>query len=234
MSVQNEVDEICKVLRSHLQRNWNGKECILELKESEYQWKQMEWIGWYFEHKAFQILREEIGGERGPKYGNTDFDYLRNGYVWDFKSHVDNASSSRWTILNDSEAVGKCLEEYGELGFIVARGIAEYDEDGSFKKWHDALKGKKSNYEKERIKRGAPSRKRKTEFKVTGFQVFRITDDILEKGLDSRWIGGFQKGMRNADGSPRRQKFMIVLDEIPSGAILGCNIKCVQTTLIDN
>lgn len=231
MSIQNDVDEICEVLHKHLERRWDGKECILELKEADYQWKQMEWIGWFFEYKAFKILKEELGGDIGPKYGNTQFDYLRNDIVWDFKSHIDNASSHPWAILNDSEAVDCCLEDYKGLGFIIARGNAEYDENESFKAWHDSLKGKRSDYEKERIKRGAPSRKRKISLIVTKFQIFRITKDVLQEGIKSDWVREFQKGMRNADGSLRRSKYMIDVDRFLSSSVLGCGLKSVQTTL---
>ena len=233
MSVQNDVDEICEVLRRQLAKKWDGKECILELKKANYQWRQMEWIGWFFEYKAFKILQEELGGKIGPKYGNTQFDYLRNNHVWDFKSHIDNASSHPWAILNDCEAVDHCLDEYNGLGFIIARGTAEYDEDGSFKAWHDSLKGKRSDYEKERIRRGARSRRRKISLSVTTFQIFRINNEVLQKGIGLGWVKEFQKGMRNADGSPRRSKYMINVERIPSSSVLGCGVKDIQTTLGD-
>ena len=63
MSIQNEVNEICEVLHRHLERKWDGKECILELKEADYQWKQMEWIGWYIEYKLRKLLTKRIGGD---------------------------------------------------------------------------------------------------------------------------------------------------------------------------
>ena len=116
MSRLNEAKEICKILLSEIVSNWDGKKCILELKKAKYQWRQMEWIGWYFEYKAYQVLSSKLGGETGPKYGRTQFDYLRNGFVWDFKAHIESSSSHPWAIMNDCEAVDSCIDEYGDIG----------------------------------------------------------------------------------------------------------------------
>ena len=50
-----EADQILKILNSTLPKKVDGKAAILELKQAGYQWRQMEWIGWYFEHKLFTI-----------------------------------------------------------------------------------------------------------------------------------------------------------------------------------
>lgn len=41
--------EIIKRKLIDLPRNWDGKQCVLELKEANYNWKQMEWWAFYFE-----------------------------------------------------------------------------------------------------------------------------------------------------------------------------------------
>ena len=67
-------DIIKNTLEQNLSENWDGKDCILELKTASendgvnHGWKQMEWIGWYFEWKARQILNNQLGGTIGPKY----------------------------------------------------------------------------------------------------------------------------------------------------------------------
>jgi hypothetical protein len=135
-------------------RLWNGKQAILELREADYQWKQMEWIGWYFEFKARKIVMGGLGGTKGPRYGSTEFDY-QGRHVWDFKAHIENAASHPWTIINDKEAVNLCIRSFGGMGIILAYGLAEYDDEGgTFKSWHDQLKGGRSDYETERIRRG--------------------------------------------------------------------------------
>ncbi len=47
--IRNELVNIPKL--------WDGKECILELKQANYNWKQMEWWAFYFEYKAFELLK---------------------------------------------------------------------------------------------------------------------------------------------------------------------------------
>ena len=214
-SIEEESALIRKVLIDNIPQVWDGKNCIFELKEADYNWKQMEWIGWFFEYKARLVLINTIGGEKGPTYGNTSFDY-KNQHVWDFKSHPVNSSSHPWAIMNDCEAVQSCIQDNHGLGFVIALGHAIYnDEDQSFKIWHDNLKGGKSKYERERIKRGAKSRRRKTSFELTDYLVLFFSNmKQLEKALEEEWLGYFQQGMRNADGSPRRTKYKIDIDAV--------------------
>ena len=118
-------------------------------------------------------------------------------------------------IVNDQEAIDRCVDRFGGVGVVIAEGEAEYDDDAeSFKVWHDSLKGKRSDYEKERISRGAPSRKRKKAFYLSKLEAFWLDKAILSSGLRNDWIDLFQEGMRNADGSSRRPKYMMNLSEV--------------------
>ena len=186
--------------------DWDGKSAIIEMKnEGGRHWRQMEWIGFYFEFLCNKHLREIMSD--GPKYGRVRFD----GYFkvpWDFKAHAQNASSSD-IIVNDLEAIASALEKYPYVGLIVASGIVDYDdEQRSFKRWHDNLKGGKSNYEKDRIRRGATSRRRKSHFKLTEISFVKMDVDLVEKSSTA------QENWRNADGSPRRAKVKINLNRI--------------------
>jgi hypothetical protein len=51
---------------SNLPTIWDGKESILELKEARFNWRQMEWWGFYFEHLCYERLEGsfEIPGDR--------------------------------------------------------------------------------------------------------------------------------------------------------------------------
>jgi len=199
---------------------WDGRRCILKLQAADYHWRQMEWIGWYNEFKAGQIVRASLGGQDGPRYGNTAFDYRLN-CVWDFKVHPTGERS--WTILNDQKAINSCIREHGAVGYMVTLGTAEYnDAAGTFKRWHDRIKGGTSRYEHERVARGAPSRKRKVRFRVTGFVAFIFDRSAVpQAGLRDGWLRKFQKGMRNADGSPRRPKYMVNVERIPSDILIS-------------
>ncbi|MEM2900193.1 MAG: hypothetical protein QXT63_05330 [Thermoplasmata archaeon] len=129
---------------------WDGRYSILEMKKSGYpQWKQMEWIGFYFQFLCERHL-SYIMEIPGPKYGNVKFDALKE-IPWDFKAHAINTSSHQ-IIVNDSEAIANGIRDYGSVGLILANGKVLYnDENRTFQKWHEELKGGLSDYSLERI-----------------------------------------------------------------------------------
>lgn len=214
-----EAKQISSILKNNFYGNLDGKTCILEMKEKNLNWRQMEWPGWYVEEMGRMQLIQELGGSIGPTFGRTKFDYKMN-YVWDIKVHTNNASSG-WCILNDLEAIETIISNNGGIGFFIALADVEYDNDGQFKIWHDKLKGKISDYEKERIKRGAKSRKRKTSCYINEWQCIFIDDfNIFIDGISDGWVSEFQKGMRNANGTPRREKIMINLHSLPSDILI--------------
>ncbi len=217
--VVHEADQILAILKTSLPKKIDGKDAILELKEADYQWRQMEWIGWYFEYKLHTILTQRLQGDFGPAFGNTTFDYQKK-FVWDFKAHPcknPKGLLNNSMILNDREAIDHCIQEHNGIGFIVVYGNADFDTTGEFKAWHDALKGGNSAYERERVRRGAPSRKRKCAFEIDHVEAlfFNTTSD-LKKGVDEKWITFFQEGMRNSDGSPRRPKYALRVNRAPA------------------
>jgi len=117
-------------------------------------------------------------------------------------------TSSNQIIVNDSQATAKGIKNYKAVGLILAIGEVLYnDEDRTFQKWHQKLKGGKSVYEKERIKRGAWSRLRKVSFDLKQISFIKITDDTLIK------CGSFQSDFRNSNGKPRRAKVLIDLEK---------------------
>lgn len=204
---------LAELLKS-VPKEWDGKKAILEMKEGgSRQWRQMEWIGFYFEFLCEKFLSPQdpnpmvIKDERSS-YGNTQFDGFFK-IPWDYKAHATNTSSHNNVVINDREAIRDAIKDYGVVGVIIAIGDVEYnDKDGNFKKWHGELKGGESDYEKERIKRGAWSRLRKTKFTLKQILFIKIDEKIVE---DAR---PFQAGFRNADGSPRREKVLLNLEEL--------------------
>jgi hypothetical protein len=201
--VSKNISEVLKNLPTF----WDGKEAILEMKEAGFtHWKQMEWIGWYFQFLCEKFLKNIIQ-ILGPKFRNARFDgFLK--IPWDFKAHAINTSSHQ-IIVNDSEAIAKGIENFGSVGLILAMGKVEYnDEERTFQKWHEELKGGKSKYELERIKRGAWSRLRKTKFILKQISFIRIDDNVLVK------CGSFQRDFRNSNGRPRREKVLLDLEKL--------------------
>jgi len=160
---------------------------------------------------SFQFLCEKYLSDimeiPGPNYGNARFDAFKD-IPWDFKAHAMNTSSHQ-IIVNDSNAIASGIKDYGAVGLILALGKVMYnDEDRTFQKWHEALKGGPSDYTLERIKRGAWSRLRKVSFDLQQISFIKITDDTLIK------CGSFQIDFRNSNGSPRKEKLLLDLEQI--------------------
>ena len=171
-------------------------------------------MGFYFEFLC-ETHFEGIIEMPGKRYGKTLFDAFA-GISWEFKTHAANLGSYT-VITNDTEAIVNTMSEHGYYGVIIAIGEVEYnDEDGTFKKWHNDLKGGISQYEIDRINREAPSRQRKTEFALSEIRFVCFNAETL-----SECEGPFQKGFRNADGRPRRGKVKINIRRIPDEALVA-------------
>lgn len=186
---------------------WDGKQSIEEMRDAGFpHWRQMEWIGFYFQFLCAKYLTPTMCIP-GPRYGNAEFDGLYK-VPWDFKAHAMNTSSHQ-IIVNDSQAISSAIAEFGCVGLILAMGKVEYnDEERAFQKWHSVLKGGISEYEKERIRRGAWSRLRKVSFDLKQISFIQITDTTLIKS------GSFQADFRNSNGRPRRSKVLLDLEQL--------------------
>ncbi len=195
--------------------DWDGREAILQLKAADFQWKQMEWIGHYFEHLCQSRLHPPLNFP-GPKYRNTKFDGFWQ-IPWDFKAHSSvnyKGNVQHGVIINDQNAVLRAIEDYKSVGLIIAIGQARFNDiDRSFQRWHSQLKGGKSKYERERIERNARSRIRKVSIKIERFCVFEI-DNSMVKLLKIHRQG------RNSNGRPRPAKFQFDIRDIePIGEV---------------
>jgi len=122
--------DICAEIEKRLEtipQQWDGKRAILEMKGNGYpHWKQMEWIGFYFQYLCEQKL-EGLFQFQTPRYGNASFDGLYH-VPFDFKSHAMN-TSSHTVIVNDSEAISLAIKEYGCVGVIIALGKVVYNDE---------------------------------------------------------------------------------------------------------
>jgi hypothetical protein len=199
----SDVEMLKKSLTS-LKTDWDGRESILILKDANYNWRQMEWWAFYFEYLCRTALKDsfEIPGER---YGNVCFD-LKRSVNWDLKSKAVK-SDDHQAILNDKEAMQKSIEAYGEHGAVIALCDVEYnDENRTFQAWHSELKGGKSKYEQAREARTNVSRYRKTKAVLTEILLLRFTAESLPN------LGTLKQG-RNSNGNPRREKYLLDLDE---------------------
>ena len=193
----------------------DGKDAILEMKNNNGKnWKQMEWAGFYFEYWCNQNLKNILEMPYSKKYGNVTFDAFFKR-PWDFKCHA--IESGKWAPINDYEAISKAIDEFGNLGIVLAECSVNYDNESlDFKKWHDREKGKPTPYVKKAIKRNAASRRRKT-----GISVKRISFIKLDRKLLDNACKSFQQNFRNASGESRRKKVSLDLSKIND------NLECV-------
>lgn len=189
-----------------LPKKWDGRQCILALKERDYNWRQMEWMGWYFEILCRDLLSQNDFDIPGKKYGNIGFDSFRT-INWDMKTSAIKSKNHR-IILNDKTAIESSVSDYGFHGIIMALVNVEYDNNSrSFQKWHTELKGGLSDYERERISRNAKSRFRKTSADLKQILLLVINQNTL-KYLDIHRQG------RNSDGSGRNTKYMLNMQQV--------------------
>jgi hypothetical protein len=208
-------DQLLKVLPRYV----DGKKAILEMRDGgSTNWRQMEWIGFWFEFFLEKNLIPILGGARGPTFGTTQFDFKKK-FVWDLKAHPSGAKN---LILNDQIAIKKCIESEHGLGFIIISGSAKYDSNGGFKKWHDILKGGTSAYEKNRIARGASSRRRKISFEPENLHALWF-DDIgdINSAVNNGWLKSFQTDMKNSNGKPRPAKFQFNLEAVSKNNMIA-------------
>ena len=192
-----------RALLSPLVGQWDGKTCIEQMRQAGFHWRQMEWPGFYGEMRA----RDALAGSRftvGETFGHVTFDF--KGHInWDLKVHCDHSPA---LPLNDVWAVDQSIARHGTHGLIIIEGECTLDASGAFKAWHDELKGRVSNYELDRIARGAPSRQRKTAVRITRIAMVPLNRENVAN------LGQFQRGMRNADDSSRNAKYQISRERI--------------------
>ena len=210
------VEQLGKLL-ADVPAVWDGRKAILEMQRAGYpHWKQMEWIGFYFQFLCDTKLSSLVNIP-GPKYGKVEFDGFSE-IQWDFKVHPNKnmkGQENKSVIVNDRLATIKTIKQFGGAGLILAIGDAKYnDEDRSFQIWHQELKGGLSNYEKQRILRKAPSRLRKTSFRLNKINLILLDDKMVQL------LGSFQEGFRNSDGSPRNAKVLLDLDNISPAKVI--------------
>jgi hypothetical protein len=94
--ISRDVNVLSRALK-HLPGKWDGKKSILELKEADYQWKQMEWRAFYFEFKAKEILHNKFAFP-GDVFGNVTFDF-KGAINWDLKACAIKSDNHK-IILN--------------------------------------------------------------------------------------------------------------------------------------
>ena len=213
---KNLAEEINNHLLS-IPKEWEGEDAIMAMKlGGSPNWRQMEWIGFYFEFLCKKQLNF-IGFTDESKifeYQNVKIDSFYK-IPWDLKAHCiydKHGKEQNSIIVNDSEAINEAIKKYTDIGIIIAMGEAVYnDESGEFKEWHDALKGEESAYQKKNRIRSAWSRRRKVSFSLKQIGYVKIDKDLLIT------TEAFQENFRNSNDNKRRGKVLLNLDKLESG-----------------
>jgi len=198
---------------SKMPNKWDARQVYLDWKNTNSPYlRQTEWIGWRFQELCEYYLKQtKMFDFTEQRYGYADFDAFAE-IPWDFKAHIRQNPRGLLTHKvpgTDKRATLRAIEKHGAAGFIVGIGTAIFnDEDRGFQLWHDELKGGLSKYEEERISRRAPSRLRKTNFTLKEIWIIEIDKKLCKN------LGTFMEGFRNKDGSPRKAKVMLDLNNI--------------------
>ncbi len=199
------VDSLMEALTT-IPNYWSGMQSVTEMKNSkDPNWKQMEWIGWYFQFWCKNKLQSMMTIPCPKKYDRVEFDGFFH-YPVDFKSHVQKDKDI--IPLNDMDAMFRAIGDFQKIRLVIALGKSDQDINNEFKKWHDKLKGGLSEYEKERIKRGSFSRIRKKGFFLEKIVMLDIDEEMLLQCTT------YQKGFRNSNGKSRKTKLQLDLNKI--------------------
>lgn len=113
-------------LESSFPHKFDGKTAIEILKENDYNWKQMEWAGFYTEFLINNILQFNADMAWGNRFGSTVFDAKLGDIDLDYKTHSTNTNSN-WLMCNDWTATEKTIEQNGKLYILVVNVNFDYD-----------------------------------------------------------------------------------------------------------
>lgn len=199
-----DISQLKELIEHNFPKHFDGKTAIEILKENDFNWKQMEWAGFYTEYIMGKLMTNTCPEKAwGNTYNNTTFDAEINGIDVDFKTHSINKPNGKrstpWVICNDWYATNESIKKNGKMYLIIPNIDFVYDEDGSFKVWHDNLKGEQSKYCKEKRR---SSRKRKVSGNVVSVDIFEVTAEAL---IDKTLCKEIKQG-RNSNGKPRPTK----------------------------
>lgn len=211
------VVDVLRVAVAELPAVWDARTAIVEMKDAGYpHWRQMEWIGWYFQYQCERIFDHLL--DSGLRYDNVEFDAF-GSISWDYKSHAKIARNGRvnnMVITNDQIAIDRAINDTGWYGLILATGTAEYnDEDRAFQHWHDELKGGLSPYQIKKRKEGARSSVRKI-----GFTMSDVSFICLDKPNLAVCARPWSQG-KNSNDQPRPPKYRMNIKKVPENATLA-------------
>lgn len=190
----------------------DGKVAILEMKEAKYpRWKEMEWPAYYISF----ILEEKLTGRMDIKREGKRVCF-KGDYLWDARLKSSESNSS-WVPLTDVRNIDKNFADETGFGLIIIIVLYKYDEDGSFREWHEKEKGGSSEYTKKIELEGRKPRRRKTyAFLIEGNAYYFPSYEDFRSGVQQGWLDeDFARTMRNSNENSRNPKYAIDWVNIP-------------------
>ena len=175
----------------------DGKEILIEMKNNNQQYKQLEYQAFYFEdyiNSKLDVDFEKHKFKNGTCVIDTFYEY-----PIDIKAHDINENLCP---LNDGATIEKAINDYGKFGLIVLNLEYEKD-DGTLRAFQKELGGNKSSFKNTSGKHRAI----KKNFLVKNIEYYEITDvSQLKK---------FNQG-KNSNGKPRPYKYNLDTSEVKS------------------
>lgn len=212
--VQSVLDEFGKSgTRSQEGLHVDGRKAILEMKKRNWNWREVEWPGFYLKRKIPEICIEKY--ETQFQERNIGKLYLLKGtYIWDIRFNALGKTQDNIPFMSKDNIDG-IIEEYGGLGLIVVDAEVDSDDDWSFYRWLQEKKGV-SSYELERERNGRAPRKRKKGFRIRQIHAYYFPEEHIHRGPREGWINpNFQRDYRQPGGEPRAGKYQMYLGRIP-------------------
>lgn len=199
----------------------DGQEAIIEMKEKGWNWKEVEWPGFYLKHKIRELVISRYPSDF-EEYNQGKLYLVKGEHIWDTRFNVQQRGTWNHVPFMSTDNINKLIEECNGIGVLVVNAIANYDLGFAFYDWHEELKERPSDYTEQREAEGRPSRVRKIAFMITRVYAYYFPNDSIHQGVDEGWINpSFQSTARQQDGGLREGKYELLIDGIPLHHVLG-------------
>jgi len=192
----------------------DGKQAILEMKnDGEPYWKEMEWPSYYLSY----LLRKELRDRMQIVEKGRRRICFQGEHPWDVRVKAKESKDPR-VILTDVKNTDMVFDDGNGFGLIVFFVMTEKDEDGTFRQWHEELKGGSSEYTKKIASEGRKPRIRKKSIYLISGEAWFFPDlESFRSGVEQGWLDeDFARTMRNSNERSRNPKYAINVSEIPN------------------
>jgi hypothetical protein len=196
----------------------DGREAIQEMKKEGFPgWQEVEWAGYHIKYLIQKECELKLQDRIRP-YNLRKRHLVKGNYVWDVRF---SASDKINIILGGVDEYKDIIESSNGIGLLVVDAVVNYDLNEDFRRWHEELKGGSSGYSIEREMEGRSPRLRKTAYMIRKIIAYFFSVEDLTTGITEGWLNDtFQHSMRNSDGSSRKPKYLLKINDVPRSKCL--------------